>query len=106
MTTCPASVPVTVEFWPEASSATANSVLASGAPSIGDEQVHGPPGSRQPRVRPCAWKMEAATIRMAALTSSASISATVESMVAKRDGLALAGRVGSKRRVCTMAECR
>ena len=35
ITICPASVPVIVEFWPEASSATANSVLASVAPSSG-----------------------------------------------------------------------
>ena len=35
ITTCPASVAVTVEFWPEASSATANSVEAAPAPSAG-----------------------------------------------------------------------
>ena len=35
MTTWPARVAVTVEFCPEAKSATANSVLASGAPRIG-----------------------------------------------------------------------
>ena len=36
ITICPASVAVTVEFWPEASSATANRVLAAAAPSVGD----------------------------------------------------------------------
>ena len=35
MTTCPASVPVSVEFCPDASSATANTVLASDAPNTG-----------------------------------------------------------------------
>ena len=35
ITICPASVPVSVEFCPEASSATANSVLASAVPSSG-----------------------------------------------------------------------
>ena len=36
ITICPASVPVRVEFWPEQSSATANSVLAIAVPSSGD----------------------------------------------------------------------
>ena len=36
ITICPASVPVSVEFWPEASSATAKSVLATLTPSSGD----------------------------------------------------------------------
>ena len=35
ITIWPASVPVSVEFWPEASSATANSVLAMPTPSTG-----------------------------------------------------------------------
>ncbi len=36
MTICPASVPVSVEFCPLASSATAKSPLASDAPSVGE----------------------------------------------------------------------
>ena len=35
MTTCPASVPVSVEFCPEASRAMANTVLANVAPNTG-----------------------------------------------------------------------
>ena len=35
ITTCPASVPVMVLLWPLASSATANSVLATAVPSSG-----------------------------------------------------------------------
>ena len=41
ITICPASVPVSVEFWPEASSATANSTLAAPAPSTGCQQLVG-----------------------------------------------------------------
>ena len=40
ITICPASVPVSVEFWPEASSASAKSVLATGTPSIGDSSLY------------------------------------------------------------------
>ena len=36
ITIWPDSVPVSVEFWPEASSAIANSVLATPTPSTGD----------------------------------------------------------------------
>ena len=39
ITTCPASVPVSVDACPEASNATANTVLASGTPSTGDSSV-------------------------------------------------------------------
>ncbi len=35
ITIWPASVPVSVEFWPEASSASANTVLAPATPSSG-----------------------------------------------------------------------
>ena len=60
ITTCPASVPVMVLLWPLASSATANSVLASGGPqqrrqrqirdanpvAVGAEVHHLPAGHR------------------------------------------------------------
>ena len=39
ITICPASVPVSVEFWPEASKARAKSVLATGTPSMGESNL-------------------------------------------------------------------
>ena len=39
ITICPASVPVSVAFWPEQSSATAKSVLARPVPSSGDSSL-------------------------------------------------------------------
>ena len=41
MTICPASVPVSVEFWPDASSASAKSVLATGHAEHRREQLVG-----------------------------------------------------------------
>jgi len=57
-------------------------------------------------VSPFAWNTAAATIRMAALTNSASISATVLSIVAERMASRRPVSVRSKARVCTIAECR
>ena len=84
ITIWPASVPVIVEFCPEASSATAKSVLAAVVPSSG--------ASRSVRVADVGhalvcrwpWKVAAARIRIAALMKNAKSSATVESRVAKR----------------------
>ena len=39
ITICPASVPVSVEFWPDASSATANNTLATPTPSVGESSL-------------------------------------------------------------------
>ena len=39
ITIWPASVPVSVAFWPEQSSATANSMLASVVPSSGESSL-------------------------------------------------------------------
>ena len=40
ITICPASVPVSVEFWPDASSASANTVLAPPTPSSGVSSLY------------------------------------------------------------------
>ena len=55
---------------------------------------------------PVPWNVAAAMIRIAALMKSADISATVESMVAKRIASRLLSSVSRYLRVCTIDECR
>ena len=82
ITIWPASVPVSVAFCPENSSATANSVLATVAPSSGSSSRYASPMSATFSVLRVRWNTAAAMMRMAALMNSADISATVESIVA------------------------
>ena len=64
ITIWPASVPVSVAFWPEQSSATANSVLAIVVPSSGDEQLVRVPDVGDVLV-PVPWNVAAAMMRIA-----------------------------------------
>ena len=101
---CPASVPVTVELWPEAIRATANAIGAIAEP-------------RSPSSKPCAcwisvtstpWRQNVAaeTIRMAALTSIAPLRATAESMRLYLHAWATPSRLRATSRLCTSDECR
>ena len=92
ITICPASVPVNVEFWPLARSATANSVLASDAPSTGVSRSYAWWMSATSWLS-VPWNAAAAVIRMAALTKNANPSETVESMVARRSASRLPSSV-------------
>src|SRR3954451_2612493 len=55
---------------------------------------------------PLPWKAAAAITRIAPLMNKADISATDESMVAKRIASALLGTLSRYLRVCTIDECR
>ena len=57
-------------------------------------------------VMPAAWKVEAASTRIDALTKIASVSATTMSMVANRSASRLPGVGALEARVCTIEECR
>ena len=81
ITIWPASVAVTVELSPEASSATANRIEAMLKPSSGESSAKAWLISATSWC-PVPWKATAATIRIEALTNSARISAMVESVVA------------------------
>ena len=105
ITACPASVAVTVEFRPQARSAMAKSCGAMASPSSGASNSCASPSSAT-SVRPVAWKLAAARIRIDALIISANISATVLSIVAYFSACRFSGRVSPQARVCTMAECR
>ena len=94
MTICPASVPVSVEFWPDASSASANTVLAAPTPSSGVSSRYASWISAT-SVLPARWNVAAATIRIAALMNSAKHSAIVESMNANRTASRLPSVVSS-----------
>lgn len=82
ITICPASVPVRVEFCPLASRATANSVLASVAPSTGVSSSYARSMPISPSAWGVLWNAAAARMRIAALMKNAKKSATVESIVA------------------------
>ena len=88
ITIWPASVPVSVLACPLARSATANSVLAAGMPSMGESSWWASPMSA---TSACSvpWNTAAASTRIAALIRKAKSSDTVESMVAKRSARAL-----------------
>ncbi|VUM33070.1 hypothetical protein PGKDCPLP_04621 [Stenotrophomonas maltophilia] len=86
ITICPASVAVTVEFRPEASSAIANSVAAAPTPSMGASSWCACSMSSTSN-RPLAWNTAAARIRMLALMNSARVSARVLSVTAQRSAL-------------------
>ena len=101
ITTCPASVPVSVELCPEANSAMPNNMLAR------------PPQTKCSKV--CAsWsvftslgkKAVAARMRIAALMKKAPLSAKKESKKLYLQASALPVGVWAKARVCTRAECR
>ena len=74
MTIWPASVPVMVEDWPEARSATAKAVEAIGAPRSGASRRCASCSSLTSNC-PARWKTAAATMRIAALTKKAAPSA-------------------------------
>ena len=80
ITIWPASVPVSVAFWPEQSSATANSTLAIVVPRSGESSSYASPMSAT-SWWPVPWNTAAAITRIAALMKSADISATEESIV-------------------------
>ena len=100
-----ASVPVTVEFWPEASSATANTTLAAPMPSIGASSACAWSISAT-SVRPATWKVAAARIRIAALMKKARPSAIVPSIVAIVTASRLPASVAANARVWTIDEWR
>src|SRR5205085_2896273 len=75
ITIWPASVPVRVEFCPEASSANANTALAPVTPSSGVSRWYACWISAT-SVRPARWNVAAATIRMAALMNRAKLRST------------------------------
>jgi len=103
MTIWPASVPVMVEFCPEASSASANTTLAAPAPSIGDNRLCACSISAT-SVRPELWNTDAARIRIAALIKNARPSETMVSIVASR--IAPRSSLAATLRVCTTDEWR
>ena len=105
ITIWPESVAVTVEFRPQHKSAMPNAVAAAAEPSSGVSSFCASPRSAMP-YSPALWKVAAARIRIEALTSRASISAIVESMVANLIASRLAGIVSATMRVCTIEECR
>ncbi len=105
MTICPASVPVSVAFWPESSRATANRTLATEVPSSGASSMYASEMSATSSC-PVPWNTAAAMISMAALMNSATVSATNESMDAKRTASRLLGRSSAYFRVCTIDEWR
>ena len=92
MTIWPASVAVTVELMPQHSSAMPNRVGAIARPSSGASSECASPSSAM-SLMPALWKVAAARIRIEALTSSANISATVESMVANFSASRFSGKV-------------
>ncbi len=92
MTICPARVVVTVELRPDASSATANSSEASSRPSNGESSAWACSISTT-SVCPLRWNTLAATIRIAALTSSARVSARLLSATAQRSAWRLPARL-------------
>jgi hypothetical protein len=75
------SVPVMVEFWPDARSASAKTVLANGVPSSGERSWYASQMSATSWY-PLRWKVAAARMRIAALMQKAKSSASVESIVA------------------------
>ncbi len=105
ITIWPASVPVSVEFCPEASSARANTALAPATPSSGVSSWYASWISATP-VWPARWKVAAATMRIAALMNNAKLSATVESRNAYLTAIRLPAGVSSYALVCTTDECR
>ena len=77
MMICPLSVPTAEEESPEASSETANSVLAA-RPKSGSS-VRCASSSALTSTKPCLWKVSAAITSMAALTRPATLMATTTS---------------------------
>ena len=103
MTTCPARVPVSVELCPDASSATANKVLAiSRAVRLAEQFV----GLLQRLDFLLPEERRAARTRMATLTKNAPFSASSESKKLYLHASRLPASVCGKARVCTSAECR
>ncbi len=104
ITIWPASVPVSVEDWPEQSSATAKITPAMLVPSSGTSSTCACwiSVTTIPRLKNTA----AASTRMAAFTSSAPFSATTESIRLKRQAVRFSAAVWPMLRVCTSAECR
>ena len=105
ITICPASVPVSVAFWPEQRSAIANRALASVVPRSGESSWYASPISATLSC-PEPWKTAAAMIRIAALMKRADMSATAESMDANRIASRFPSNVSAYFRVCTIDECR
>ena len=83
MTIWPASVPVIVEAWPAAISATAKAMGATVLPRIGASRRCASWMSAT-SCMPALWNVAAAMTSSAALTKKAPLSATTESMVLKR----------------------
>jgi hypothetical protein len=94
-----------VELWPEASSASANRVLAMALPSMG-ESSRCASWISATCVWPRSWNTSPDTIRMAALTKKAKNSAITMSMVANLMASRLPATPGPRARCCTMDECR
>ena len=90
---------------PQHKSAIPNKVGAQAEPSSGAMSLCTSPSS-ETSVWPILLKVAAARIRMAALISSANISATVESIVASLIASRLSSTDSPNRRVCTTPECR
>ncbi len=105
MTIWPAMVAVTVELRPQHRRAMAKSLGARSEPTSGASMEWASPMSVTV-VCPFRWKVAAARIRIEALTSSANISATVESQVANLSASRFSGRLSPKSRVWTMPEWR
>ena len=98
-------MPVTVEFWPLASSAMANTALATPTPSIGASKRCASSISAT-SVRPATWNVAAASTRIAALMKKARPRLTVESIVAIFNAPRRSAGVGPTARVWTIAEWR
>ena len=81
ITICPAKVPVKVEFWPDAKSATAKTILAKLVPKIGANILWASWMSAISWL-PVEWNVAAATIRIAALMKNAKNNENVLSIVA------------------------
>ena len=96
-------MPVSVAFCPEQSSATAKRTLASVVPSNGDSSLYASEISATDS-NDVPWKVAAAITRMAALMKSADMSATAESIDAKRMASRLLSTVSRYLRVCTIEE--
>ena len=94
-----------VEFCPDASSATANTVPAAPAPTSGASSRCASAISAT-SVWPARWKAAAASTRIAALMKKARNSATLLSSVASPIACALASSSGAIARVCTSDEWR
>mmetsp|Transcript_60943 Transcript_60943/g.145146 ORF Transcript_60943/g.145146 Transcript_60943/m.145146 type:complete len:215 (+) Transcript_60943:193-837(+) len=101
--TCPASVPVTVDCWPEARSATPKRTEAALLPRRVSSIALASSRSAIP-VWPVLWNVAAATMRMAELTKNARNSERTRSIVENLIASFTAASVRSMSRDCTRLE--